>query len=522
MSLKADLHTHLSQFATAPFLFVGSGMSRRYVHSDNWEELLSRFAKEMGREYARYSSAAGGDFPAIASALAEDFHDHWWDDDRYAVSRIAHSAPREKSSPLKIEVAQYVAGLDANLPTTGSLHEELELFRKSLIHGIITTNYDPVLEALFPSFTVFTGQEELLFSDPLGVGEIYKIHGSHTDPESLVLTKKDYERFDERNAYLAAKLLTTFVEHPMIFLGYSLSDPNIQKILKSIAGILTKDNLSKLQDRLLFVQWDGTITTPTMVSSVYPVDGMSIPMSQITVSDYREIFGALSTLKERIPVRLLRRVKEQITELVRTSDPKNKTYVTHLDDSVNIADVDVVIGVGLERQLHLQKQGIVGLDRLDLLRDIVIPELDVSDTETMQLIVERVLPRHVSGRTNSPLFKYLRAAGYLNEDGQLTNDDVSSKLKTRVRLGRSFLGPSSSVKRRAEELARGITNFEGFLEDHSMYEIALALSAIDPNVVEITALREKLKRELTNVDQFMPTDLARAICILDLMENQKE
>jgi hypothetical protein len=67
---------------------------------------------------------------------------------------------------------------------------------------------------LFSDFKVYIGQDQLLFSDAQGVGEIYKIHGSADDRESPILSAADYDRFGERNPYLAAKLLTIFVEHP--------------------------------------------------------------------------------------------------------------------------------------------------------------------------------------------------------------------------------------------------------------------------------------------------------------------
>lgn len=524
MPLRDDLHTHLSQFVTAPYLFVGSGLSRRYVHSDTWEGLLRRFADQMGKPYARYASKANGDFPAIATALASDYFDFWWDDDRFEVNRILNPEPVGPSSPLKYEISEHLSTLTSNLPTDGALKSEIDLLKKSVIQGVITTNYDAMLEEFFPGFTVFTGQEELLFNDPLGVGEIYKIHGSSSKPESLVLTTKDYQDFEDKNAYLAAKLLTVFVEHPVIFLGYSLTDSNVREIISSIAKVLSKDNIGKLQDRLIFVQWDPKATTPQMVPGVFPVGDVTIPMWQLTVPDFSEVFEALSMLKPRFPVGLLRRVKEQITELVRTSDPANKTYVVDFDESVNIADVDVVIGVGLQRRLELQPQGIVGLGRRDLMRDVLDPELDVTDTENMKLLVDKVLPKHLSGRTNTPIYRYLRASGYLNSDGLPTVHNLHAAVQSRIIQGPKFFIPQDSyIARRSEVLANSAAaDFEKFVSDSTLWELAQGLSSLAVDKFVMPVLRDRLRDELASNIATIPTDLARAICIYDMVANRLE
>lgn len=522
MTLRDELHAHLSRFVTAPFLFVGSGMSRRYIDSETWEGLLSRFADQMGKPYARYSSAANGDYAAIASALGEDFFNHWWDDPRYEVSRIEYPRPVRRSSPLKIEIASHVADLMKNLPTSGPTADEIELLKKAVLQGIITTNYDPVLETLFPQLEVFTGQEELMFSDPVGVGEIYKIHGSYKKPESLILTSEDYEDFAKKNPYLAAKLLTIFVEHPVLFLGYSLSDPNIRQILTNIASILTQENISKLQDRLIFVQWDPAASSPRMSQTVFPVDALSLPIHQITVSSYDEIFEALASLKERLPPSFLRRWQKQITELVRTSDPKEKTFVRDIGDAANINDWEIVIGVGLQRQLELQAQGIVGQDRYDLLRDIVIPRLPDNHSASMKLVVSSVLPRFLTGRTNTPIYKYLRAAGYLNPDGTLNSNDLPTRVKFRVAKGLSFF--ESEYRReqvQLKEAAAGIRDFNAYLRSSSWWEFARVLPYMDEGIIDLPALKESLTKELEKPDHAMTTPIAKVICMYDLMTNRQ-
>lgn len=185
-----DLAAQLDASPRAPFLFVGAGVSRRYLRADGWIQLLKRMAAYTHQPYAYYATKADNDSPATATAIAEQFHELWWTDERFKDSREAFgSSLTSKEGPLKVEVARYTESVLQELPAEQSTEgQELARLRDAVIDGVITTNYDGLLEYLFPDYRTYVGQDELLFSDSQGIGEIYKIHGSWDSPESLVLT----------------------------------------------------------------------------------------------------------------------------------------------------------------------------------------------------------------------------------------------------------------------------------------------------------------------------------------------
>lgn len=409
-NLTESLATHLNNFHAAPYAFVGSGLARRFRGLPTWADLLGRFASDIGKDFSYYYSKAGADLASAARFLAEDFHEAWFAEKRYEDSRTKWAGRvRTVADPLKVEISAYLTS--APVPDlSDELRKEYELFSSVTVDAFITTNWDPLLETAFASFKVFRSQDELLFSPIAGVAEIYKIHGCASLPPSLVLTDADYHDFNQRYAYLAAKLLTVFVEHPVVFLGYSFSDANIQALIKSIALCLRADNIQKLQDRLLFVEWDPKATTGAMVNSQVMADKVPVPIRVVRTASFVPVFEAMGTVRRKLPARILRRLKEQVYELVQRNDPKDSLYVVDIDEQTDESKVEVVYGVGLKAALN--GIGYRGLQRSDIVDDVAFEDKGYDSKEVLEI----ALPQLLKGRTLLPVFKYLRGAGRIQGD----------------------------------------------------------------------------------------------------------
>jgi hypothetical protein len=514
MALFDQLLAHLKRFPAAPFLFVGSGLSRRYVGTEDWAGLLQRFAALTDRPYEYFYSKANGRFPETATEIAASFYEKWWADDAYAKSRLANAGIVSHSeSPLKIEVAEYIKAKGTSVAEVDALKEEVDWLRKATIDGIITTNWDCFLEAVFPSFQTYIGQDELLFSNPQSVAEIYKIHGSVSKPNSLVLTAADYARFVERNPYLAAKLLTIFVEHPVVILGYALNDDNVLQILDSIASCLSTENIEKLRDRLIFVQWDRDQEGDAMTSTVLSTGGKRLPVTIVRSYSFTPVFKALAAIRRRLPAKVLRQVKEHVYELVRTSDPKGQLYVMDMARDIDPSTVEVVYGIGAIAKLA--SIGYEGIKRSDLFRE-VIQDQNRYDGE---IVAESLLPRFLAnGRV--PIYKYLRGAGRFQDNGEFRGEGLDRRIVEAVERGREAVAPYDAYAAKRDEVLACAGGIPGITEKYGV-QLALQYIPLLPNDrIDLTQLREFLEENLDWLDNVKPaesTPYRRLACLYDYL-----
>src|SRR4051794_3069117 len=135
-----DLESHLKTFRAAPFLFVGAGLSRRYLDLDGWEALLRRMAELTDYDFDYYAASADGDFPTVATLIAEQLHDPWWREGRFKKTRDRFKGKLgHRDSALKAEASTYLIDSIKRLPKSGALAAELDLLREAVVDGVITT-----------------------------------------------------------------------------------------------------------------------------------------------------------------------------------------------------------------------------------------------------------------------------------------------------------------------------------------------------------------------------------------------
>jgi hypothetical protein len=519
--VKTQILKCLKRFGTLPFLFIGSGFSIRYLGLENWEGLLRKFAKmannnqyayEQYLQKAKVNGYKEGLLPKAAELIEQDFFQVWFNSDDYNISRELYQEEiKRHTSPLKIEIAKYMKDVNPLQEHKEELAALSKIGKRS-IGGIITINYDCFLESIFTDYTRFIGQEELIFSPIQGIAEIYKIHGCCSKPESIVINETDYINFSEKNAYLAAKILTLFLEHPVIFIGYSISDKNIENILKSIVRCLSIDNLEKLRERLIFIEWNN-LDQPDDISmySKSFEGGKSVEMTRIRLKDYSILYHALLENNAKYNAPMLRRLKEDIYELVLTNKPTGKIRTVGLEDE-KLEEVEVVIGVGVLADFG--QKGYASITAAELYSDVVFDNGNYDLDHVVNLTLPTLLPRN----SNSlPIYKYI--AHYCG--------DIPEKVKDAIKPTYDSL-LSNTIKKNRDRNPYRESTFSQLKAQCAAEKVFQLAPCLKPENIDLEELNDFLKEYLTKNPTVLSSsspirsDVKRLIKLYDWLKYSRE
>ncbi len=441
----------VENFNTTPFLFVGSGMSRRYLNLPDWKGLLQHFVSQIGKDEFAYNSfenkaksgeCRAGIMPRIAELIQKEYDERWFEDSTIrTVGESGIDQIHKGVSPFKVEIAEYIR---TNCLMQDSYKDELEELRKlseRSISGVITTNYDKLLEDIFSGYSSYVGQNELIFSALQGVAEIYKIHGDIDKPDSIVINEEDYVEFDSKSAYLAAKLLTIFMEYPIIFMGYSISDTNIINIIKSIVECLNDEQLKILEDRFIFVEYRENFVGTEITPYVIMAGEKPLSMKRVILSDFMLLYKALENKRAKLPVKILRRFKQEIYDYTITSVPTGHLRVAALDDT-RVGDEELVLSIGKMSDFGLK--GLSGIRPNEWYRDVILNDLDFAADDLLEYAFPSLIKQN-SGRL--PINKYLtKATKKFDECEKVAASlDFDHIISNTIKRNRRCLGQYSSV-----------------------------------------------------------------------------
>lgn len=193
------------------------------------------------------------------------------------------------------------------------------------------------------------------------MGELYKIHGTTSDPSSLVLTEQDYARFSKKRRYISAKMMTYFAEYPVFIFGYGLGDTNVNSIISDLGEAL-KDRGGSL-DNVCYIEWVEDVSKLKSLKEEHaiPVGDGSLPplrIKTIVTSDLSWVFKALNDYASPYPVnsKVLRQLAARVVNIVRVDAPQNNLkinykHIENLND--NPEELAMVLGIGKSENPNL-------------------------------------------------------------------------------------------------------------------------------------------------------------------------
>lgn len=104
LELENEVRELITRTGGSPFLFIGSGFSRRYIGLEDWRGLLSKFCENLN-DFEYYLASANGKLEKAASLMAADFHKVWWNHEKFSNSRESYKhLAVDVNSALKIEI----------------------------------------------------------------------------------------------------------------------------------------------------------------------------------------------------------------------------------------------------------------------------------------------------------------------------------------------------------------------------------------------------------------------------------
>lgn len=336
-----QLSTTVSASKKRPILFIGSGISQRYFGAPNWEDLIRQLFLRVKspHPFEYYMQDNGQDLIKVADRLVTLYKKHYWSE------RIKDQSPdslylqnNEKDIFLKYEIKKIInEGFAKFDPLRNEYTDEISALRELTPQILITTNYDELLETLFPKYTVLSGTSDVMTEDANESFTILKIHGSVSRFQDLVIDKHDYQLFDESQLYMVSKLITYFVDYPVIFIGYSASDPDVIKILSSVKKIQQRMQQAPVLNNMWFVDWikdEQHFDTSSEIKYI-PLEGTeTVGVNYIEMSSFTPLYRAL--FQNSVDVDALKTMEHTIYDIVKSAsitklqvDVANIQYMQH-------------------------------------------------------------------------------------------------------------------------------------------------------------------------------------------------
>lgn len=189
-------------------VFAGAGLSRSSGYA-SWKDLIRPLANDIGLDVEK-------------------------ENDLVAVAQYYRNERGNRASINQRILNEFTRDV--------SINENVKILTRLPISTYWTTNYDELLEEGLTKSNrkadIKTTQQSLADNIYDRDAVIYKMHGDVRCPAKAVLTKDDYEIYENERPLFRTVLQGDLVSKTFLFIGFSFEDPNLDYILGQIRLLL--------------------------------------------------------------------------------------------------------------------------------------------------------------------------------------------------------------------------------------------------------------------------------------------
>ncbi len=205
-------------------IFVGAGFSKNAnninVNKSNGFMLWGQLILELAKELFPYMSdnelkvKIAGEYLYIAQLYKEKFSEETF------IEKVAKAIPDAEHLP-------------------SDLHKKLFALPWN---EVITTNQDTLIERTYNELGIKYGaiinDNDIARISRFLNKRIIKLHGTINEPESIIFSENDYLNYKSKNPLLDLVTKSIFAQNTVVFIGFSMNDPNFKSIYNWVSEVL--------------------------------------------------------------------------------------------------------------------------------------------------------------------------------------------------------------------------------------------------------------------------------------------
>lgn len=345
-----------------PILFIGSGISKRYLENfPDWKSLINELWEKSGMEadffglYNNLHKSTAMQHPELNNSeingkvnaiIGSKIHDKFNTAFNLGTINVDGFTPKDQFdtgiSPFKKEISNRFKNYTIKEP----MEEEAALFHKIIKKAAvsITTNYDTFIEDAYSedinSLDIHIGQKGF-FNATEGYGELFKIHGCITNPNSIIIDENDYSYYENNSVLISARIISLLIHSPIIFLGYSLSDANVRKFIRDFAKSITPEDGINLEQRIIVI--DRKENCPEIIESLIDDKDLGARFTSIQTDNYAAVYNSILKIEQGVSPIEIRKYKQTFSTLIEEAG-KDGALKSVLVTSTSFEEIKEMIG----------------------------------------------------------------------------------------------------------------------------------------------------------------------------------